>query len=89
MAPYKVVLERKADADLAAMSPANRRRILRAIHERLTVDPAGVGKPLQHNLKGCWRLRVGEWRVLYRIDGNTVTVFVFAVANRSDVYKRR
>jgi len=85
--PYNVVLGRKADGDLAAMPSANRRQILRAIYERLAVDPMGAGKPLRHTLKGCWRLRVGDWRVLYRVDDSTVTVYVFSIAIRRDAYK--
>jgi len=73
--------------DIPSIPPAFVDPIMRAIHERLTVLPEGAGKPLRHNLKGCWRLRVGEWRVLYRIDGRSVSVFSIVI--RRDVYKKR
>jgi addiction module RelE/StbE family toxin len=48
--------------------------VKRAIEERLTVDPIGLGKPLQYSLKGHRRLRVGNYRVIYRIEKNTVII---------------
>ena len=45
-----------------------RLRIKKAIEERLTSDPVGYGKPLQHTLKGHRRIRVGDYRLVYRID---------------------
>jgi len=59
-------------------------QIRHAIETRLTVDPVGIGKPLRYTLKGYRRLRVGDWRVIYRIEGNTV--FIFTIGNRKDVY---
>ena len=60
-------------------------QIRRAIEERLTVDPIGVGKPLRYSLFGYRRLRVGDWRIIYKIDGNTVKIV--KIANRRDVYE--
>lgn len=42
--------------------------IKRAIEERLTVDPIGFGKPLRYSLSGHRRLRVGDYRIVYRVD---------------------
>ena len=63
-----------------------REQISHAINTRLTADPAGVGKPLRYSLKGNRRMRVGDWRVIYRIEGNTV--FIFTIGHRKDVYGR-
>ena len=82
---YKIIfpdaVTRKA---MPAIPKANREQLIRAIHERLAVDPIGLGKPLQYNLKGYRRLRVGDWRVIYRIDGGNV--IICDIANRRDVY---
>ena len=59
--------------------------IRRAIDERLTSDPTGLGKPLQYNLKGYRRLRVGNWRVIYRIEGTDV--IICDIVDRRDAYK--
>jgi len=59
-------------------------QIRRAIRERLTADPR-IGKPLRYSLFGYRRLRVGDWRVIYKIEGNCVRVV--KIANRKDVYE--
>ena len=44
-----------------------RKQIKRAIEERLAIDPIKLGKPLKYSLFGLRRLRVGDWRIIYRI----------------------
>ncbi len=61
--------------------------IKRAIEERLAVDPAGFGKPLRYSFKGHRRLRVGDYRIVYRIEPKTRTVIVVAIKHRKDIYK--
>ncbi len=61
--------------------------IKRAIEERLMIDPIGFGKPLRYSLKGHKRLRVSDYRVVYRIDPQTKTVFIVAIKHRKDVYE--
>lgn len=61
--------------------------IKRAIEERLKVDPVGLGKPLRYSLKGHRRLRVGDYRVVYRIDVQAHTVIIVAIKHRKDIYE--
>ena len=61
-----------------------RQQIKRAIEERLTVDPVKIGKPLRHSLFGLRRMRVGDWRVIYRINGDAVEIV--KIGNRKEVY---
>jgi mRNA interferase RelE/StbE len=68
--------------------PASLRPVIqRAIKERLAVDPIGFGKPLQYNYKGYRRLRVGKYRVVYRIDNSSHTVIIAAIKHRKDIYE--
>jgi len=60
--------------------------IKRAIEERLMIDPIGFGKPLRYSLKGHRRLRVSDYRVVYRIEEKTNTVLIIAIKHRRDVY---
>ena len=61
-----------------------RQQIKRAIEERLSVDPVRLGKPLKYSLFGLRSLRVGDWRIIYRINGNSVEII--KIGNRKDVY---
>jgi mRNA interferase RelE/StbE len=61
-------------------------RIQRAIENRLAVEPQRYGEPLRRTLKGYWKLRVGDYRVVFRIVKNEV--WIFAIMHRRDVYQR-
>lgn len=78
-----------ADEDLPALPKAVREQVLGAIRKRLSVDPEAYGEPLRKELFGFWKLRVGDYRVIYRIDKGTVTVLIVKVGMRRDaeVYK--
>lgn len=60
--------------------------IKKAIEERLTIDPIGFGKPLRYSLKGHRRLRVSDYRIVYRIEPETKTVLIVAIKHRKDIY---
>ena len=50
-------------------------RIHRAIQNRLTTAPEQYGAPLRKTLKGLWKLRVGDYRIVYSIRANRVLIF--------------
>ncbi len=52
-------------------------------------DPRVSGKGLTGNRSGQWRYRVGDYRVLCELHDNIVTVEVFRVMHRREVYKGR
>jgi mRNA-degrading endonuclease RelE of RelBE toxin-antitoxin system len=61
-------------------------RIL-AVFERLAAWPKVSGaKPLRRELKGSFRIRAGDWRILFRPQGETI--LIFRIDNRRDVYER-
>ncbi len=61
--------------------------IKKAIEERLMVNPVAYGKPLRFTLKGCRRLRVGRYRIVYRIEEKHKNVVIVAIKHRKDIYK--
>lgn len=72
--------------DIPALPKAERRRIERALEEKLVIHPEIFGKPLRKSLSGFRSLRVGDYRVIYRIEGTTVRIYI--IAHRSVVYTR-
>lgn len=64
-----------------------RRRIKTAIEKKLMVNPIAFGKPLRHSLKGLRRLRVDDYRVIYKIDEAEALVIVVKIAHRKEVYE--
>jgi mRNA interferase RelE/StbE len=61
--------------------------IKRVIEERLTTKPQDFGKPLRGSLKKHYRLRVGDYRIIYRIDLDVKIVTVIAIGHRKDIYE--
>ncbi len=65
--------------------PANvQARIAHAIQTRLTTEPERYGSPLRGTLKGYWKLRVGDYRAVYRVEGNEVRIL--AIRHRKGIY---
>ncbi len=60
-------------------------RIENAIRNRLMVNPIKYGCYLRGTLKGYRKLRVGDWRIVYRIVDKEIRII--AIGNRKDVYK--
>jgi mRNA-degrading endonuclease RelE of RelBE toxin-antitoxin system len=57
------------------------------VFERLVRWPNVSGaKPLRGSLKGAYRVRTGDWRVLFTVDEAAKRITVFRIANRRDVY---
>ena len=70
--------------DLKKIDPHLQRRILNQIQKKLTVAPQEYGKPLQYVLKGYWRLRIEDYRVVYEINSKKETVTIWLVDQRKD-----
>ena len=77
-------LESVVREDIPRLGSA-RSRIKKAIEEKLTRNPVEFGKPLRYSLKGCRRLRVGDFRVIYKIDGETV--LIVKIGHRKEIYE--
>ena len=73
--------------DIPNLPKTAKNMLKKAIEERLQIDPIGFGKPLRYSLKGHRRLRVGDYRVVYRIEPNKKNVVIIAIKHRKDVYK--
>lgn len=52
-------------------------------------NPKRVGKPLRFELQRCFSARRGPYRIVYRIDDESHSVFVPAVGHRADIYRPR
>ena len=59
--------------------------IKRAIEERLSSEPETYGKPLQRTLKGYWKLRVGNYRVVFKVHNGSI--YIYGIKHRKEVYK--
>ena len=84
---YKI--EASALHGLRNLGHAARAEIIGYLDQRIrgASDPRVFGKPLKHQLKGLWRYRVRDWRLLCRLqDGVCIVVVVVDVGHRSGIY---
>lgn len=88
---YRIAIDEKVlTEDFKSIAKADRMRILDTIQNKLSRAPQEFGKPLRGALQGYWRLRVGSYRVIYRIDEKTrgVTVVLIDVRRDGEVYEK-
>jgi len=81
---FKVLFHPEAAQGIAAIPAPMKQRLQKAVQERLMVEPTLYGKPLRATLKGYWKLRVGDYRVVYSIQGSEV--LIYAICHRRHVY---
>jgi mRNA interferase RelE/StbE len=70
--------------DFRKIDKPDQQKIIKAIRKKLTRDPEGFGAPLRGDLKGLWKLRVGQYRVVYEIKKQEIVVYVVKVGFRRD-----
>ncbi len=85
---FELILSPEAQAFFAAADPPLARKLARCFRQ-LEHDPRGHNniKRLTGHLTGRLRYRLGDWRVIYRIDDRARQVHVLVIAHRSEVYE--
>ena len=85
---WKVEFDSMAAKELRKLGAAPRVAILRYLRDRIATDedPRRFGKALAGNLDGLWRYRVGDHRIVCRLEDKVLTVLVVRVAHRRAVY---
>lgn len=82
---WSVVYHPEVQDDLDQLGSVSANRILDVIEERIeNGEPDKSGKPLRGILAGCRRIRTGDTRIIYRVDGKAVQVLIIAVGARRD-----
>lgn len=85
MTAYRVDFTAPAAKEIRKLDPPVRRRILAGI-EALERDPRPSGVRTLTGFDNAWRIRIGDYRVLYEVVDEVVLVTVFRVAHRRAVY---
>ena len=70
--------------DIKLLDKKTAEKIKTAIENKLATNPILYGVPLRGVLKRYFKLRVGDWRVIYSLSGNDVLILI--IGNRKDVY---
>lgn len=84
--PYELYVERHAEKDLNKLSPSLFSQITAKIKE-LAVNRHPKGSRKISGSRKDWRLRVGDYRVLYEIDSRAKTVTIMRIKHRKEIYR--
>jgi mRNA interferase RelE/StbE len=86
MPDFNVTFAKSASRELQRLDPPIARRVLVAI-EKLSTQPRPSGCLKLTGSQNDWRIRIGEWRVIYTINDGKVIVNIVAIRHRSDAYR--
>jgi mRNA interferase RelE/StbE len=86
---WNIVFEEEAKRDLKKLGSPEQIRISVAIAERIAVrdNPRKLGEALTGRFKGLWKYRVGDYRIIAKIEDQTITIYVIAIGHRSEIYR--
>jgi mRNA interferase RelE/StbE len=84
--PYRLEIKDSARKQITRLSRPDQRRVMAAIAD-LADDPRPAGVRKIVGADNAYRIRVGDYRIVYEIVDRVLTVYVVRVAHRKDVYR--
>lgn len=84
---YKAIWHEETLKDLKKLNQTISKKIVAKVKNYLIQDPVKLGTPLKGNLKGLYRHRIGEYRVIYVIDQTEKKIIILNVNHRKKIYK--
>ncbi len=91
MGTWKIELDKAAERDLDKLDPQVTRRIERFLYDRVAKldNPRIIGEALRGSKLGeFWRYRVGDYRIICKIEDNILRVLVVRIGHRQEIYDR-
>jgi mRNA interferase RelE/StbE len=85
---WTIEFDSGVEKDLKKLGRNAQKFILDYLENRISTaeDPRVFGKPMRHELAGCWRYRVGNYRIIAKIEDDRLVVLVVKIGHRKDVY---
>ncbi len=85
---WKVTFKDEAVKQLRKLNPNIQDRITDYLRTRIATeeDPRRFGKALTGDLKGLWRYRVDDYRIVCLIDNDILTVLIVKIGHRRNIY---
>lgn len=83
---YTIVIEKLAEKFIIKLSKPEKERVLKAIYQ--LPEGSDIRELKGKKNKGLYRLCVGDYRIIYKIDNGKLIVCVADAGNRGDIYKR-
>jgi mRNA interferase RelE/StbE len=87
--PWSVELSESADREIGKLDRQHRERILKFLRRVAGLDdPRSVGKALRGSKLGeFWKYRVGDYRLICKIEDSRMVVLVLRAGHRKEIYR--
>lgn len=82
---YQITFDRRAEKALESLPPSERKRIQKAV-DGLALDPRPRGA-IKMSGESSWRVRVGDYRIIYDIQDQQLIVLVIKIGHRREIYR--
>ena len=83
---WNIKIHRKANKTLNRLHGKVLNRLRQAINA-LAEDPHPSGSKKMIGHKDLYRIRVGDWRIVYKIENGELIILILAIASRGEIYK--
>ena len=85
---WKIEFDSDVEKDLRKLGAVACKRIFKYLRENIASSHVqkSHGKPLSGNLSGLWRYRVGDYRIISKIEEDVFTILIIKVGHRKDIY---
>lgn len=86
---WRVEWDDRARKELRKLDPFTQKKILNYMRKHIygKSNPRRLGKNLNHDKAGLWRYRVGDYRIICKIEDHHIVVLVLAIGHRKEIYK--
>lgn len=87
---WKIELSAQADRELGKLDPQQRKRLLKFLRDRLASldNPRSIGQALHGSELGeFWKYRVGDYRLICKIEDQRLLILVLRVGHRREIYR--
>lgn len=84
---YRVKYRPEADEDLSRLDKPVRERVIKRVHWLAKNFEEIRPEVLGGKYKGLYKLRVGDWRVIYEVKHSQNLIIVYSIGHRSEIYK--
>ena len=83
---FEILYDKAVKKDIKKISRPDAVRIRAAIEQKLVETPEHYSEHLKGELGNYWKLRVGDYRVVYKVEN--MTIIILAIIHRSEIYRR-
>jgi mRNA interferase RelE/StbE len=84
---WEIKLSQEAQKQLLRLDRGTSLKIQKYLKEKVSHNPTSLGKPLSVNLKGLWRYRVADYRIICDIKQKELLILVLKIGHRSKIYE--